>query len=348
MPVSRIFNKSFLRNYMIFYIVVAFSYFILITIVYEMEFLPAVIDVLISGVLLFGMLLGLWYVVRFARSDSISASSSIRNSILAGGIIVSAWVFLSNFILQNLFKDNLLYLSFLGQSMSVRFLSGLFIAGVVYLSYYLTLYRQSAVEAVMRENELKDLVQKTELQALKNQLNPHFIYNSLNSISALTIYDPAKAREMVGLLAGFLRVSIRQDSLEKIPLAEEINNIELYLNIEKVRFEDKLSWHFNISENHLKFMLPTLILQPLFENAVKHGVRQSAEKKPVIMTSQISSKCLVITVENSYSPEFTKYKGEGVGLENIRNRLRIIYARNDLLEITSSANIFLVKVQFPV
>jgi two-component system, LytTR family, sensor kinase len=347
MPVSRIFNKSFLRNYIIFYIVVAFSYFTLITTGYAVEFLPAFTDVLISGVLLFGMLLGLWFVVRYARSDSISAPSSIRNSILAGGIIVSAWVFLSNLLLQNLFREDPLYLSFLSQSLSVRFISGLFIAGVVYLSYYLTLYRQSAVEAVMRENELKELVQKTELQALKNQLNPHFIYNSLNSVSALTIYDPAKAREMVGRLAGFLRVSIRQDSLEKVPLAEEISNIELYLSIEKVRFEDKLSWHFNIPESHLNFMLPALILQPLFENAVKHGVRQCAEKKPVIMTSQISSHFLVITVENYYSPEFIKFKGEGVGLENIRNRLRIIYGRNDLLEITSSTDSFIVKVQFP-
>jgi len=343
-----VFNKTFLRNYLVFALVVSLILFLMMHFRYNIPALLALADVFISVIVLCAMLLSLYFVVKFARTDSLTSLTSIRNSIFAGLLIVTAWLFLTRFILANLFYSYPLYQDFLYDSQALRFVAGLFAAGMVYLSFFLIIYQQSVKEALQRESELRELIQKTELQALKNQLNPHFIYNSLNSISSLTVYSPEKAREMLGLLSDFLRIALRQDAMQMNSLADEIKNIGLYLQIEKVRFEDKLNWEFDIKKEHLNTEVPVMILQPLFENAVKHGVQQCPEPIPVKLSTQLNNNMLEIQVENAFDTGFQRFKGEGVGLENIRNRLRLIYGRTDLLLAEVYRETFRAIVKIPV
>jgi two-component system, LytTR family, sensor kinase len=343
-----VFNKIFLRNYLVFAMVVSLVLFVLIHFRYKIPVLFSVTDAIISVFVLCAMLLSLYFVVKFARTDSLTSLTSISNSIFAGLLIVTAWLFLSRWILDQLFYNYHLYLDFLHTSQALRFIAGLFLAGMVYLSFFLIIYQESVKEAIQRESELRELVRKTELQALKNQLNPHFIYNTLNSISSLTIYSPEKARDMTALLSDFLRIALRQDAMQMSQLKDELNNISLYLQIEKVRFEEKLKWEFRVDEQHMAYKLPVMILQPLVENAVKHGVQQSPEPGPVKVISHMKEGLLELKVENTFDAAFQRYKGEGVGLENVRNRLRVIYGRSDLIATEARDGKFSVVMKIPL
>ncbi len=342
-----IFTRLFLQNYLVFTIVVLLTWFLPVHLSYGVSYFPAITDSLVSVISLNLILLALWFVVKFARSESLSSYSSIRNSSIAAIIIVLSWLFLTRVVLKSAFPTNPGYIDFLYQSQPVRFIAGLFIAGMLYLSFYLNLYRQHAENALKRENELKIRVQETSLQALKNQLNPHFIYNCLNSISSLTIYDPGKAREMVGHLSEFLRNALRYDASSLITLEKEIDNTGLYLRIEKVRFEEKLNWDFAVDEESLNVEVPALILQPVFENAVKHGVQQSTRETIIKMTAVKRPGSTIINIQNCFDPGFSGFRGEGIGLENIRDRLRLIYGKNDLLRVNTTGQIFNVEISIP-
>jgi two-component system, LytTR family, sensor kinase len=348
MQKNLVFNTIFLRNYLVFSTVVSLVWFGLIHFRYDIPASFAAADAVISVFVLCAMLLSLYFVVKFARTDSLTSFISIRNSFFAGILIVGAWLFLTRFILGNLFYNYHLYLEYLHVSQALRFIAGLFLAGMVYLSFFLVIYQESVKESIQRESELKELIRKTELQALKNQLNPHFIYNTLNSISSLTLYSPEKAREMTALLSDFLRIALRQDAMQLSELKEELNNISLYLRIEKVRFEEKLKWEFRVDEQHIAYKLPVMILQPLVENAVKHGVQQSPEPGPVKIISHVKDGMLELKVENTFDAGFQRFKGEGVGLENVRNRLRVIYGRSDLLTTKAKDGIFSAVMRIPV
>jgi two-component system, LytTR family, sensor kinase len=342
-----IFTLRFLRNYLLFTLVVLVAWFLPFHFSYGIDLIPALTDALFSVVMLHLVILALWFVVKFARSESISSTSSIRNSSIAALLLVSGWLFFTRFVLKTIFQADTVYIDFLMLAQPVRFIAGLFIAGVLYLSFYLNLYRQNAEELLKRENELKVRIQETRLQALKNQLNPHFIFNCLNSISSLTAYDPGKAREMLVLLSEFLRNALRHDISSLVTLDKEIASIELYLQIEKVRFEEKLNWEFRVWDETLKIQVPALILQPVFENAVKHGIQQSQAKGSIIMTCMEQNGYTMITVANSFDPGFSGYRGEGIGLENIRNRLALIYGKSDLLKVKASGGTFRVEIQIP-
>jgi two-component system, LytTR family, sensor kinase len=129
---------------------------------------------------------------------------------------------------------------------------------------------------------LKSLVKEAELHALKSQINPHFLFNSLNSISSLTMTDPLKAQEMVINLSSLMRYSLKHDQVDKVPFSEELKNNQLYLQIEKVRFGNKFNAVFDIDDKCLNANIPNMILQPLYENAIKYGVYEATEPVDII------------------------------------------------------------------
>ncbi|MFW5778185.1 MAG: sensor histidine kinase, partial [Bacteroidota bacterium] len=341
-----IFSKTFLRNYIIFGFFVMLWHFGLLSLRLDIPFQLAAVDALVTHILLDFFLLSIWFIVRFTSIQTLTSFPGIVNNVIAVVFILILWLFASHLILSNIFTD-VHYLSMLNSSVSFRLSGGILIAALVYLAFFLTIYQNAAQESLKRENELYLLWQKTELQALKNQLNPHFIYNSLNSINALTLYDPEKAREMTEKLSSFLRVALKQDALAKNSLGKEISNIELYLQIEKIRFEEKLSWNFSIQENHFQCMVPALILQPVVENAVKHGVQQNPGQSVIRIKTKQEEKNLTIIIENAFDLNFQRFKGEGVGLENVRNRLKLIYGIHDLLKINIKKDVFIATLKLP-
>jgi LytS/YehU family sensor histidine kinase len=235
----------------------------------------------------------------------------------------------------------------------VTFRSGLiFGAGIFYyllsvaINYALIAQRDSqkaqelAVESMMRARE-------AELSALKAQINPHFLYNSLNSISALTSIDPQKAREMCVSLADFMRLTLGMGEKVVIPLREELRLLEKYCAIEKVRFGDRLALQEEVEEAAKNCLLPPLLLQPLFENAVVHGIAQMPEGGWIRLTGGREGERLMLTVENSWDPEAGSSRRSGVGLKNVQRRLEARYGGQAQLRASAEENVFRVSLQFP-
>jgi len=215
------------------------------------------------------------------------------------------------------------------------------------LVYYVVVYYQDIQTKIKQEANLKTLIKEVELNALKNQINPHFLFNSLNSVSSLTITSPQKAQEMIIKLSEYLRYSLSNEEQQVTTLKRELENIQLYLEIEKIRFGDRLNFQFNCGEKELLAKIPAMILQPLFENSIKHGVYESVETINVVLRSQLIGGELKISLTNDFDPEAKKTKGEGIGLKNTRERLFLIYKMNDLLKMKKSENIFTIELNIP-
>ncbi|MEM7299273.1 MAG: histidine kinase, partial [Bacteroidota bacterium] len=177
--------------------------------------------------------------------------------------------------------------------------------------------------------------------------NPHFIFNSLNSISALTTTIPEDAREMVIKLSDFLRYSLGKENSELNPLKQEIQNVSIYLDIEKVRFGEKLKFEKIVKEDCLNVKVPNLILQPLIENAIKYGVYDSIEAVTIRLNCEKKEDLLFIRIHNNFDKESVASKGEGIGLNNVRKRLQLVFGRADLLEINKGKDQFEVTLKIP-
>ncbi len=197
---------------------------------------------------------------------------------------------------------------------------------VAWAALFLSLRYASEVRLLERRSaELRAAAQNAELRALRYQVNPHFLFNTLNSLSSLILTDKrAQAERMILNLARFFRTSLSGDPTEDVSLAEEIALQRLYLDIEAVRFPDRLRVEIDLPEALAAAQVPGLILQPLVENAVKHGVSRSALPVTVKISAQEREDRLVLTVENSVGGgpgEAGPSEGTGVGLRNVRDRL---------------------------
>ena len=191
-------------------------------------------------------------------------------------------------------------------------------------------------------------MKETELKMLRSQINPHFLFNSLNSISSLTITDPEKARTMVVKLSDFMRYALSRKDEQPVSLQSELENIRLYLDIEKVRFGEKLTTDETIDADCLEKKIPVMLLQPLYENAVKHGVYESTGGVRIKTEIKKSDKFLEITIENNYDISPSTRKGTGTGLLNVARRLELYYKRKASIDTTKNDGIYTVKLYLPV
>ncbi|PYV64866.1 MAG: hypothetical protein DMG95_03300 [Acidobacteria bacterium] len=207
---------------------------------------------------------------------------------------------------------------------------------------------EAAGDAEKREVEARVLARESELKALKTQVNPHFIFNCLNSISALTSSDPAKAREMCVLLAEFLRKTLGLGERALIPLRDELSLLKAYLAVEQIRFSSRLKVEENTAAETLENLLPPLLLQPLVENAVRHGVAQLTEGGWIrIDIQQPEPEILSIAIENNFDPEAPRRKGSGIGLRNVRERLDASYGNRARFDVRANHDRFLVSLNLP-
>ncbi len=167
-------------------------------------------------------------------------------------------------------------------------------------------------------------------------------------MSALTEIDPKKAKEMIIKLADFLRYILATNEREKNKLSEELKNIRLYLDIEKIRFEEKFDYLEEISEDYYKVEIPNMILQPLLENVIKHAVYETFDKVLLTLKCSFNDGYLRIQLVNNFDESSKSRKGAGVGLKNINDRLNLIYKRNDLMEVKKEKGIFNVTLFIPI
>nr|WP_320119324.1 histidine kinase [uncultured Marinifilum sp.] len=285
-----------------------------------------------------------WYVVRYTSYENLGLLGFLLHHLAAGIIVVGVWVSVAHQLRVNLFGiEHSHYIIPIHWQILFTF----FVYDYLVMVYYLIIYYNNFKDKLLRESELKNLIKEAELTALKSQINPHFLFNSLNSVSSLTLSKPEQSREMVVKLSSFLRYSLGQDLKELNSLANEIRNIRLYLDIEKVRFGDRLVLNFNMSSCCENAKIPNLILQPLYENAIKYGVHESLEPVTISTVCSIENDNLRIEIRNNFDPESVPSNGNGIGLQNIKDRLRLIYGRNDLIKIKKTKNQFVVNLEFP-
>jgi LytS/YehU family sensor histidine kinase len=202
-------------------------------------------------------------------------------------------------------------------------------------------------DAERRALELQVLAREAELRSLKAQLDPHFLFNSLNSVAALIGTDATAARRMCYLMAGFFRKSLGLARRESIPLAEEIYLAETFLAIEEVRFGRRLRSSFEVAEEALALAVPPLVLQPLVENAVHHGIAHLVDGGEVRIRAARRDDRLELTIENPCDPERPQSRGSGVGLANVRARLESAFGHRGRFDVESGADRFRVALVLP-
>jgi two-component system, LytTR family, sensor histidine kinase AlgZ len=231
--------------------------------------------------------------------------------------------------------------------LSVIFFSGVLVYLLAAVVHYLMLAVAASHAAERRVLESQVSAREAELRALRAQLNPHFLFNSLNSINALVGADPEGARRMCERLGDFLRRTLVLGSREAVPLGEELALVDRYLDIEQVRFGDRLRVERAVDPELLSCQVPPLLLQPLIENAIKHGVQDALEGGAVRLEARRDGARLVLTVENPVDVGAPAQRGEGVGLQNVRRRLAALGAGDARLSAGPLGERFRVTLELP-
>ena len=203
-------------------------------------------------------------------------------------------------------------------------------------------------ELSRREGQLLQLSKEAELAQLRQQLQPHFLFNSLNSIHALVLASPQRAREMILLLSDFLRGTLRTEGQSWISLADEIKYLSMYFDIERVRFGHRLLVDLQVEEGVEELKLPPLLVQPLVENAIKYGLYGTLGEVKISLRFQKEGNYLQVTVENPFDGQASVPAGTGFGLSSVERRLFLIFGRTDLLEKSGSKDLFSVHLKIPV
>ncbi len=341
-----ILSGSGYKLYILIWLVVMIAHGVVLYSFYDFSLLISVADSIVYNSI-FGVIApGLWFIVTFGSLNK-DELSLIGTHAGAAFLTILVWLSLSNYLLQFFFNSEPSYLEFSTGANVWRAIIGTLFYSISVLIFYLIKYYQDMQKRLNRELELQNLLKDSELRMLKSQINPHFIFNSLNSVSALTLAKPESAREMVIKLSDFLRYSLGKDNSELNSLEQEIKNASLYLDIEKVRFGDKLLFKKEISDECGNVKVPNLILQPLFENAIKYGVYDSVEPVTIHVKCQLIGEMIHLNVNNNFDPSSVTSKGEGIGLANVRKRLSLVYGRNDLLEIKKGSSDFAVTLKIP-
>jgi two-component system, LytTR family, sensor histidine kinase AlgZ len=294
--------------------------------------------------------LSAWYSAKSAPLNATSPPRLWLTHVLASAFLSLVWVQLGRLFAYLLSRAP--FFSGLSDRFSGQF-PILFGAGFLFYllavsSSYVILSLETSREAEARAMETSVLARDAELKALKAQVNPHFLFNSLNSISALTSVDPAKASEMCLLLAEFLRMTLGLGEKNGIPLSEELSLLERFLAIEKVRFGARLQMQEEIQEESKTVVIPPLILQPLVENAIVHGIANLSEGGNVRLASSCQGGHLSVVVENTYDPESTPNRRSGMGLANVRRRLEARYGNRAVLRVVPEAQLFRVALSLPI
>ena len=245
-------------------------------------------------------------------------------------------------------SDGAAYTQFFSRSWPVRFDIVFLQVGCMSILSVLWYSTEEEHENRQRRNDAERLAKEAELFKLRQQLAPQFLFNSLNSIGALIGSRPEQARKMIQQLSDFLRGNLKKEDQQWVPLSEEIQYLELYLDIEKVRFGHRLSTVIICDEDCLERKLPPMLLQPIVENAIKFGLYDTTEAVTIAIRARLDGKFVRIEVENPFDPETSRpKKGTGFGLTSIQRRLYLIFARPDLMETHIDNNLFTTIVRIP-
>lgn len=264
-------------------------------------------------------------------------------------VLTTAWILALRWLLPFLYREQTDYLNFFFKSFPVRYFIGFLMVGWMALISLIWYNNQEQKEQDKRKADIEKLAREAELFKLRQQLQPHFLFNSLNSINALIGSQPKDARKMIQQLSDFLRSTLKKDDNEWVTLDEELQHLALYLEIEKMRFGHRLATaiHFECESGLQK--LPPMLLQPIVENAIKFGLYDTTDTVTITIEASCPDSLLVIQVQNPFDPQTTPpQKGTGFGLSGLQRRLYLLFGRHDLLQTQSNQdNIFITTLKIP-
>ncbi|MDP9229073.1 MAG: histidine kinase [Bacteroidota bacterium] len=262
--------------------------------------------------------------------------------------LAGLWTFIIKWLLKKFLENETSYLNFLNQSVSIRFWFAALVISCVALVSVLYLRQQENKENEKRKTDTISLSKEAELYKLRQQLQPHFLFNSLNSIYALITTEPEQARKMIHQLSDFLRGTLKNEEHQWVRLADELHYLQLYLDIEKVRFGHRLSIEILCDDVTGKLLLPPMLLQPIVENAIKFGLYDTTGAITIRIETKSNDGYLIINVQNPFDPQTSSSKhGTGFGLSSAQRRLYLLFARNDLLTTSTDENLFTTIVKIP-
>jgi hypothetical protein len=222
---------------------------------------------------------------------------------------------------------------------------GMYIGTLVWTIVYIRITERRAQEH--REGKMQLALREAELRALEAQINPHFLFNCLNSIRGLVVEDPQKAQDMITRFATLLRYNLNHDTRHTVPLAAEAEVVNDYLALEKARFEDRLRCQVTIDPAAASLLVPPMILQSLIENALKHGIGRLPDGGDLQIRAAANNGTLVLEVENTGELTDSRSGGTQVGLNNIRERLRILYGDRASLSLQNRSGTVVARVEIP-
>jgi two-component system, LytTR family, sensor kinase len=306
----------------------------------ELAFIDASISITVLS------LLGMAIIIMYSYYQPSRANSIYR--LLFAIIITAAYIYVTKWLLNYFITENKFYTPFLEQSIAIRSVFSFLVLGFLTIINWLWSNLSTQQEADKRRTDTEQLAINAELERLRQQLQPHFLFNSLNSISALAGSKPEAARKMIQQLSDFLRGTLKKDGQQLVVFKEELEQLHLYLEIEKVRFGHRLTIHINSDEAHQQANIPPLLLQPLVENAIKFGLYGTIGNINIDLSTQLDPYYLKITIQNPYDEDtIHSQNGTGFGLNAISRRLFLLYARNDLMQIEKKDKVFTVQLSIP-
>jgi sensor histidine kinase YesM len=251
-------------------------------------------------------------------------------------------------VLWLIFRDDAHYIQSFSQSAGIRFGILFLMIGCVSMMSLLWYTQEAQLAMNERKAEAERLEKEAELSKIRQQMQPHFLFNSLNSISALIGNQPEKARHMIQQLSDFFRGTLKKDDQQWSTLEEEMQYLRLYLDIEKVRFGHRLQSEIKYSDNVLSLRLPAMLLQPVVENAIKFGLYDTIGDVIISLEVVKENEYLKIVVKNPFDPETSQpLKGTGFGLSSIQRRLYLLFGRQDLLKAVKDQSHFITTIFIP-
>lgn len=293
--------------------------------------------------------LSAWYVCRGTPLTSQSGARPLASAGVAALVASGLWVALSHLWINVLVS----FPTFTPAEMAYRrqppllFASGVLLYLLAVAVHHVLLAFETAREAERRQLQLEVLARDAELRALRAQIDPHFLYNSLNSINALTSSDPAGARRMCVLLGDFMRNTLKVGTRDRISLADELLLTEGFLSIEQVRFGERLNVERSIDPAASKCLVPPLLLQPLVENAIAHGIARTLAGGVIRLDVARNNGRLSIAIQNPKDPDDIQRTSGGVGLENVRRRLEAMFGSEARMDAHAEPDQFRVELSLP-
>jgi two-component system, LytTR family, sensor histidine kinase AlgZ len=288
-----------------------------------------------------------WYLCRVLPLGHSAVPKLILNHSAAAIVAALFWIVVAKGIALGLAQWHPQFDAHISRELPMLFGIGVLLYLLAVALHYVLLSLQDTQQAESRAQEARVLAREAELKALKAQINPHFLFNSLNSISALTTVDGVRAREMCIRLSDFLRSTLSLGENESISFADELALAKTYLAVEQVRFGPRLRIHQQIDPNCNDCDVPPLVLQPLVENAIKHGIAGLVEGGAIRLEAHRDNGLLRLTIENEFDAEAPVARKHGLGLVNVRARLRARYDNRARLDTEIRGGCFSAELTLP-